>query len=66
MQFQIVEGRLLELRIKGQQDLNPRYLETRLRAADEVLNMNLLRERFQLLLQDPLFETHSESITTEW
>ena len=56
LQFHIVEGRLLELRVKGQKDLNPRYLETRLRAADEVLNMNLLRERFQLLLQDPLFE----------
>ncbi len=56
LRFRIIEGHLKEVRVQGQQALNPTYLRSRLPAQNEVLNVNRLREQFQLLLQDPLFE----------
>lgn len=54
--FEIVEGRLSELRISGLERLDPRYLEGRLRPDPEApLDADALRERFQRLLDDPLF-----------
>ncbi|MES2260132.1 MAG: ShlB/FhaC/HecB family hemolysin secretion/activation protein [Pseudomonadota bacterium] len=51
-----VEGRLADVRLRGSERLDPRYISRRLGGADgEVLNVELLRERFQLLLADPLF-----------
>lgn len=55
--FQIIEGRLGTLRLQGLNGLNKAYLAGRLlKDKDEVLNVDILRERFQLLLDDPLFE----------
>lgn len=50
-----VEGRLSGLRLRGAERLDERYLRSRLAGdAGEILNMEVLRERFQLLLSDPL------------
>jgi hemolysin activation/secretion protein len=56
LQFQIIEGRIQDVRIQGLQDLDESYIKQRLPIANEVLNMHTLREQFQLLLQEPLFE----------
>jgi len=56
LQFKIIEGRLLEVRAQGLQGLDASYVKRRLPDRSHVLNMNSLREQFQLLLQDPLFE----------
>lgn len=53
--FRVVEGRLQGLRASGLRGLRLPYLEQRLTRDDEVLNVNALQERFQLLLSDPLF-----------
>jgi len=56
LQFLAVEGRIKEVRVRGLKRLRPAYVINRLRgAADEILNVNVLRERFQRLLDDPLF-----------
>ena len=55
--FDIIEGRLSEVRLHGLERLNENYLRQRLtRSSDGALNVDTLRERFQLLLDDPLFE----------
>jgi len=54
--FNMIEGRLREVRAQGLQGLQASYLQSRLPGPQEVLNVNRLREQFQLLLQDPLFE----------
>lgn len=55
--FQIVEGRVSAVRLKGQERLREGYLTERLvRRHDEVLNVNTLQDRFRLLLADPLIE----------
>lgn len=56
LRFRIIEGHLKEIRVQGQERLHAAYLQSRLPASSDVLNMNRLREQFQLLLQDPLFE----------
>ena len=53
----IVEGRLSEMRIAGLGRLDEDYVVRRLvRDEGAVLNADQLRERFLLLLEDPLFE----------
>lgn len=53
----IVEGRVATIRLKGLERLHEDYVVGRLvRADDETLNVEQLRERFQRLLDDPLFE----------
>ncbi len=55
--FQIVEGRLKTLRLQGLEGLNQAYVAGRLiKDKDETLNVDTLRERFQLLLDDLLFK----------
>lgn len=55
--FQVVEGSLSGIRLQGMGRLNDDYVIKRLENdKDEPLNINDLRERFQLLLSDPLFE----------
>jgi hemolysin activation/secretion protein len=54
--FDIVEGRVTAVRIAGMQGLRDRYLLDRLGASTGAFNMEALRERFTLLLSDPLFE----------
>ncbi|MBY0572910.1 MAG: hypothetical protein K2P84_04470 [Undibacterium sp.] len=56
LQFQIIEGQIQEVRLQGLQGLHERYIKQRLPSTNQVLNMQALREQFQLLLQDPLFE----------
>jgi hemolysin activation/secretion protein len=56
LHFQVIEGRLTEVRVHGLRRLRKAYVISRLRGApDETFNINRLRERFQLLLDDPLF-----------
>lgn len=56
LSLQAIEGRLSRIRLSGLADLDQRYISERLaRAGDGPLNVNVLRERFQLLLDDPLF-----------
>ena len=54
--FRIVEGRSEELRATGLKGLREEYLRQRLLPDAKPLNANLLQERCQLLLTDPLFE----------
>ena len=54
--FEILEGRLEAIRVAGLERLSERYVTSRLqRDPDAVLDIDELRERFQLLLDDPLF-----------
>ena len=53
--LRIIEGRLKEVRLRGLERLNDRYVVDRLARDDEPLNIQTLSERFQLLLADPLF-----------
>ena len=57
--LQIIEGRLKEIRLRGLDGLNERYVADRLAAGDEVFNILTLGERFQLLLTDPLISRMS-------
>ncbi|MDP2371161.1 ShlB/FhaC/HecB family hemolysin secretion/activation protein [Rhodoferax sp.] len=53
--FAVMEGRLSGISLSGMDRLDPRYVTSRLqRHGDGPLNMEVLRERFQLLLTDPL------------
>ncbi len=53
----IIEGRVATLRLKGLERLHEDYVVGRLVQEDtETLNVEQLRERFQRLLDDPLFE----------
>jgi len=55
--FDVIEGKLKQIRVHGLGRLNQAYVVDRLIADPEApLNMDSLRERFQLLLVDPLFE----------
>jgi hemolysin activation/secretion protein len=55
--FDVVEGRLTGVRLRGMERLREGYVTRRLaRDSDGPLNIEVLRERFQLLLSDPLFE----------
>jgi hemolysin activation/secretion protein len=54
--FTVREGRLSTLRLQGMEGLDPLYVARRLvKEADGPLNRDVLRERYQLLLSDPLF-----------
>jgi hemolysin activation/secretion protein len=56
LSFRIVEGKVSQFQIRGLDRLNEGYVSGRLVPhPDEPLNLNELRERFQLLLDDPLF-----------
>ncbi|WP_195764109.1 ShlB/FhaC/HecB family hemolysin secretion/activation protein [Pseudoduganella rivuli] len=55
--FTVVEGRLTHIRLRGMERLDEAYVRRRLQPdAQQALNFDALRERFQLLLSDPLFE----------
>ena len=54
--FDVVEGRLTGVRVAGMERLDEAYIVRRLvKDTDGPLNLERLRERFQLLLGDPLF-----------
>lgn len=57
LRIRIVEGKVGEMRIDGQGWLRRGYIENRLIPdKNSPLNMNVLQDRFRLLLADPLFE----------
>lgn len=57
LQLRAVEGRLADVQLHGLDGLNEAHVRARLQGEpDEALNSEQLRERFQLLLADPLFK----------
>jgi hemolysin activation/secretion protein len=53
--FRIIEGKISSIRLHGLERLNDAYIADRLvRDKDGPANIDVLRERFQLLLSDPL------------
>ena len=55
LNFKVIEGRLKGITVTGADRLDPRYITRRLDKGDGApFNTNVLRERFQLLLTDPL------------
>lgn len=54
--IRIVEGRVEAVSIKGEDGLRKSYVADRLARDGELFNMNVLQERYRLLLTDPLFE----------
>ncbi len=57
IEFDVIEGRLTGIELSGMERLGDDYVLAQLRRPDDgPLNIDRLRERFQLLLDDPLFE----------
>ncbi|WP_418316513.1 ShlB/FhaC/HecB family hemolysin secretion/activation protein [Piscinibacter sakaiensis] len=57
LSFNVIEGRLQAIELQGMDGLDDAYITAQLHSAnDGPLNLDRLRERFQLLLADPLFE----------
>jgi hemolysin activation/secretion protein len=55
LRFTIVEGQVEEVVVHGQEGLREGYIANRLRVDEgEPLNLQVLQDRFQLLLSDPL------------
>lgn len=55
--FEVVEGRLSGIRLQGMERLNENYVIRRLaNDTDGPLNIEVIRERYQLLLSDPLIQ----------
>lgn len=53
----IIEGSLTEINLRGEERLDPKYITQKLNPPKEkVFSVNALRERFQMLLEDPLIE----------
>ncbi len=59
LRLRIIEGRISEFEVRGNEDLAASYLVERLYPKDRVLNVNALQERYQQLLADPLFSRAS-------
>ncbi len=59
--FDIVEGKLDDVQIQGQERLNENYIKNRL-LNNEPLNINDVKEKFQLLLTDPLIASMQGSL----
>jgi hemolysin activation/secretion protein len=55
VRLQIIEGRIEDIHLTGMGRLRDEYVRERLIDSDEVFNVNVLQERFRLLLTDPLF-----------
>jgi len=56
LRFRIIEGHIAEVHVQGLKGLHAAYVINRLRGGKgETFNVNRLRERFQRLLDDPLF-----------
>jgi hemolysin activation/secretion protein len=57
LHIKIIEGKVDEMRIKGEERLRKSYISNRLIPDDSApVNMNELQDRFRLLLTDPLFD----------
>jgi hemolysin activation/secretion protein len=56
LRLKAVEGHITSIRVQGLERLRPAYVIDRLRAsAQEIFNADVFRDRFQRLLDDPLF-----------
>jgi hemolysin activation/secretion protein len=56
LRLRVIEGRISRVNVRGLKRLHPAYVVDRLRgSASEIFNVNVLRARFQRLLDDPLF-----------
>ena len=57
LRVRLVEGKLDEVRVQGQERLREGYIQNRLQGdPGQPLNLHELQDRFQLLLSDPLIE----------
>lgn len=55
--FEVIEGRLTGIRLQGMERLNDNYVIRRLaKGTDGPLNIEVIRERYQMLLSDPLIQ----------
>ena len=63
LHYTLVEGRLTAIRISGLGRLNANYITSRLGGTPQPLNINGLRERFQILLADPLVAQMNAQVT---
>jgi hemolysin activation/secretion protein len=64
--LRVIEGTLSQVHFKGLERLDERYISDRLvMAGDGPLKVDVLRERFQLLLDDPLFSRMNARITPD-
>ncbi len=55
--LKIIEGQIIQLNVGGTKGLRPSYIETRVKGHQgEVLNVDHVQERLQLLQQDPLIQ----------
>lgn len=61
VRFDIVEGRISQVNIEGSGRLMDAYIKRAL-VSDEPLNKNTLQNNFQLLLEDPLFDSLSVAL----
>lgn len=52
--FRVIEGKIGNIHFKGLAQLAPEYLAGRIAESHEVFNLNVLQERMQLLLSDPV------------
>lgn len=58
VEFKLIEGRLNHINISGMDDLDANYVKGRLQPlSNKAFNLNEFQERYQLLLNDPLFDT---------
>jgi len=56
LHFKVIEGRITNIRVHGLKRLRPSYvIERLLPNSQEIFNANVFRDRFQRLLDDPLF-----------
>lgn len=61
--YEIVEGRLNEIMLKGNGRLRPAYIKKRIWPEKDVpFNTGVLQERFRMLLQDPLIDRMNGNI----
>jgi hemolysin activation/secretion protein len=64
--FQVVEGKISGIRLHGIGRLKDNYVTKKLaKESDGPLNINVLRERYQLLLSDPLFQRLNARLTPD-
>ncbi len=63
LSFLVIEGRVKDIRVHGQNGLRSSYVVDRLRGQDdETLNTDVLRARLQRLSDDPLFARVASSV----
>ena len=62
LEIQLIEGRITEVTVSGNERLNPDYLRYRMSDPEAPLNTQQLQERYLLLLEDPLIQSINASL----